>query len=339
MFIFMLILTVVVFMLLVLVVGVVPKRTAMSTFELERRKGRGDHQAAVILQREELLARVLSLQRVASSLLLVIFVVVSVTTFGWLTGIVISVLVALEYNAIARLSLINQSSQKLYLRYEQAILHFVGKYPRIFRLIQAALPSSPAHLRLDSKEELEYLIQNASAVLSKEEQKHIVNGLKFDQRRVDEIMTPRGMIDSISKKEHLGPLVLNDLHNTGHSRFPVSDGDIDHVVGMLHIQDLLVIDSGKKSTSVEKAMEPRVFYIREDQSLAHALAAFIRTRHHLFIVINEFRETVGVISLEDVMEALLGHKIVDEFDTHEDLRLVAARNPRGNNHPDKREDV
>jgi CBS domain containing-hemolysin-like protein len=91
--------------------------------------------------------------------------------------------------------------------------------------------------------------------------------------------------------------------------------------------------------TAEKAMEPRVFYIKEDQSLGHALAAFIRTHHHLFIVVNEFRETVGLLSLEDTIEALIGRKIVDEFDTHEDLRAVAARNVRGNNHPKNLENV
>jgi CBS domain containing-hemolysin-like protein len=152
-------------------------------------------------------------------------------------------------------------------------------------------------------------------------------------------MTPRGVIDSISKKELLGPLVLDDLHKTGHSRFPVIDGDIDHVVGMLHIQDLLILDAKQRSNTVEKVMEPRVFYVREDQTLEHALTAFLRTRHHLFVVVNEFRETVGVLSLEDVIEVLLGRKIVDEFDAHDDLRAVAARNPRGNNEPQKHEDI
>jgi len=176
-------------------------------------------------------------------------------------------------------------------------------------------------------------------LLSADEKHLIANGLGFADKPVSDVMTPRGVIDSISKRELLGPLVLDDLHKTGHSRFPVIDGDIDHVVGMLYIQNLLTVDSGKRSTTAEKTMEPRVFYIRHDQTLGHALAAFLRTHHHLFIVINEFRETVGLLSLEDVIEALLGRKIVDEFDTHEDLRVVAARNPRGNNHPETREDV
>jgi CBS domain containing-hemolysin-like protein len=182
------------------------------------------------------------------------------------------------------------------------------------------------------------VIERSEGLLSPDEKKLFAHGLDFPARQVHEIMTPRGVIDSLSKKELLGPLVLDDLHKTGHSRFPVTDGDIDHVVGMLYIQNLLTLDA-KRSTTAEKAMEPRVFYIREDQTLQHALAAFLRTHHHLFIVVNEFRETVGLLSLEDVVEALIGRKIIDEFDMHDDLRVVAERNPRGNNKPQKREDV
>ena len=57
------------------------------------------------------------------------------------------------------------------------------------------------------------------------------------------------------------------------------------------------------------------------------------------MVVNEFRETVGLLSLEDVVEALLGRKIVDEDDVHDDLRQVAKRNPRGNNSADNGKNV
>jgi CBS domain containing-hemolysin-like protein len=189
-----------------------------------------------------------------------------------------------------------------------------------------------------SREELEQLLRKET-VLAESEKQLLLHGLTFGERRVIEIMTPRSVIDSINEKELLGPLVLDDLHKTGHSRFPVIQGDIDHVVGVLHIRDLFVLDAKQRSTTAAKAMEPRVFYIREDQSLQSALAAFLRTHHHLFVVVNEFRETVGLLSLEDVIEALLGRRIIDEFDAHDDLRAVAAHNSHANNEPRKHEDV
>lgn len=338
MFTFMVILLVVVFALLLFVAAVRPVRSTMSRFELERRSSAGDVAAVGVLRREGLLGDVISLQRALEALLLVITVVLAVSTFGWFLGIVIAVFVALEYGAIARLATIHTQAQKLYDRYETSLLHYLEKFPFVARLLRSVSLESVSHTQLDSREELQHLVADTGALLTADERKLILHSLQFNTRQVGEIMTPKGMISSIGKKELLGPLVLDDLHKTGHSRFPVIDKDIDHVVGMLHIQDLLTLEA-RRSETAEKAMEPRVFYIREDQSLQHALSAFLRTHHHLFVVVNEFRETVGLVSLEDVIEALLGRKIIDEFDAHDDLRTVAMRNPHGNNHPEKGEDV
>jgi putative hemolysin len=183
-----------------------------------------------------------------------------------------------------------------------------------------------------SRQELEHLVNTSGVVLTADEKRLIINGLHFSQKTVESIMTPRGVVETVKKSDVLGPLMLDELHKTGHSRFPVIDGDIDHVVGMLHIKDLLTL--GRKDTeTAEQAMEKRVFYINQEQTLEHALAAFIKTRHHLFIVVNGYRETAGILTLEDVMEALLGREIVDEFDVHDDLRVVAARSAKGNNNP------
>ena len=338
MFTFLVLLLVVIILALVLVAAVRPVHSEFSVFELERRTEAGDKAAADALRRERLLSDVVSLLRLKASLLLVVFVVVSVATLGWLIGIIISVVVAFEYGAFARLGLFKKWADKIYVRYESHLLHFVEKFAGVMRFIRSVSPE-PSLARLSSKQELGHLVAQSSGVLSIDEKKLITNGIGFDERQVREIMTPKSMIDSIGKRELLGPLVLDDLHKKGHSRFPVINGDIDHVVGMLHVQDLLTLDGGRRSTTVEKAMEQRVFYIHESQSLQHALAAFLKTHHQLFIVVNEFRETVGLLSLEDVVEALLGRKIIDEFDAHEDLRAVASRNPKKNNQAEGHKDV
>lgn len=332
----MILLCVAVFALLVLVAGVRPRRVQLSAFELERRVKQNDEKARELARRETLLTDILSLQRALSALLFVVFVLVAVGTFGWMLGTLVAVLVALEYGVVARS--ISGYAQRKYERHEQALLNFIEKHPGIFGLLRSVTPEPAQMVHVESRDELRHLIDQSGALLSGDEKKLFLSGLTFSDKKVHEIMTPRGVIDSISKKELLGPLVLDDLHKTGHSRFPVTDGDIDHIVGMLHVQDLLTLDK-KRSVTAASAMEPRVFYVHEDQTLHHALAAFLRTHHHLFVVVNEFRETVGIISLEDVIEALLGRKIIDEFDAHDDLRAVAERNPRGNNQPHQHEDV
>lgn len=84
-----------------------------------------------------------------------------------------------------------------------------------------------------------------------------------------------------------------------------------------------------------KSYASEVFYIHGQKSLTRALHGFLKTRHHLFVVVNEYRETVGLLSLEDVIEALIGATIVDEFDAFDDLRAVAERNPNRNNQPER----
>lgn len=324
-------------LLLLMVAGVQPRRAPLGRFELTRRGQKGDARAATMLQRENRLHDILSLQRTLGAVLLVIVTVLSILAFNWTLGIIISLIVALEFGVVARIPLFRQPAQRLYERLELSLLQFIERTPVLFAAIRSVTPAAQEKV-LDSKEELRHLVAQSGDILSHDEKQTIVATLAFDSREVKEIMTPRGMIDSIGENELLGPLVLDDLHKTGHSRFPVVNGDIDHVVGMLHVQDLLSLDK-KRSLTAEKTMEPRVYYIREDQTLQRALAAFLRTHHHLFVVVNEFRETVGLLSLEDVVEALLGRKIVDEFDAHDDLRAVASRNPRGNNHPETSEDV
>lgn len=339
MFMFLLVTTIIAFLALLIVAAMQPIHSQFSLFELERRAGAGDAGAKEAYEREGLLDDVVSLQRVVQSLLLIIIVLLSVTTFGWFIGICIALFVALEYGAIARIRFLRQIAQRLYAKVDSSLIKFVKKVPVIFKLLRSASAGDAApSAKFDSREELQHLVDESGNVLSADEKTLIIHSLSFSDQLVSSVMTPRSMIDSIKKSEILGPLILDELHKTGHSKFPVISGDVDHVVGILNIKNLLALDV-KKSTTAEKAMEPKVYYIRDDQNLQHALAAFLRTKHHLFVVVNEFRETVGLLALEDVIEALIGRKIVDEFDAYDDLRAVALRNPRDNNSPLKGENV
>lgn len=309
-----------------------------SKFELKRRVELGDKEAEKAMTREELLIDIISLQRALTALFLVFFVLISVVTFGWLIGIILGVIVSLEYGLIARIGFIKSWSQRIYNHFEKDIIRFVRQAPYLFMLLRIMPSSGDGNRPIASRQELQHLVDESVGVLSADEKTLIVHSLSFGDQLVNSIMTPKSMIDSIKNSEFLGPLTLDELHKTGHSRLPVIKGDIDHVIGILNLQSLLALDI-KRSTTAEKAMGPKVFYIHQNQSLQHALAAFLRTKHQLFVVVNEFRETVGLLSLEDVIEALLGRKIVDEFDAHDNLRQVAMRNPHGNNHPENHQDV
>ena len=324
MIIFLLVLTIFAFILLLLVAAFRPIHSEFSLFELERRVEAGDRDAKRAFVHESLLGDIVSLQRVLMALLMVIVVLLGVVTWGWLIGILIAIFVAIEYGAIARLRFFKSWSQKIYNRLQDLIIIFIQKAPFVFKLIRSVTTDDDKNRRLGSSAELRHLIEESDSVLTPDEKKLIVHGLSFSDQLVSSIMTPRNMINSINKSEFLGPLALNDLHKVGHSRLPVINGDIDHVVGILYLNSLLTLDV-KRSMTAEKAMEPKINYIRENQTLNHALAAFLRTHHHLFIVVNQSRETVGLLTLSDVVEALLGRRVIDEFEAHDDLRAVASR--------------
>lgn len=324
--------------ILTVVASIEPRRSHLSVFELERRKKNGSTPAADELRRQVLLEDILSLRHVLEVILLVILTVISIPAFGGVLGLVASIVAALFYGRLAQLDVIHSLSQKIYDPYEESLLRFIEKNPTICRMLRSLPPSGSDEMKLNSREELEYLVKNSRAILREEEKKMIINGLHFDDKTVEEVMTPRGVIESIEKSAVIGPLILSELHKTGHTRFPIIDRDIDHVVGILHIKNLLSLDD-KTTHTAGKLADKKVYYINQDQRLHHALAAFLRTHHHMFIVVNQYRETAGVITIEDVMEALLGRRIMDEYDAHDDLRAVAERNAKTNNNPPGRRDV
>jgi CBS domain containing-hemolysin-like protein len=339
MFTFLLLLLIVVFLKLVFVAAMRPARPVLSQAELARRAEAGDTHARHQLEQLSYTSDVRSILTIVTGLLLIVAALVAVATFGWLWGIFTSLVVVLMYGSISRLALIRRLSARMYGFYGPHLFKFVKRFPGFMKVIAMYVPNDDSvELRLGSRSELEDLVDSSVGILSQEEKKLITHSLSFASQQVSSVMTPSAAVMTIKKDEFLGPLTLDELHKKGHSRLPVIDQDIDHIIGVLYLQNLLTLDV-KKSVTAEKAMDPRVFYIRSDQTLHHALAAFIKTHQHVLIVINEYRETVGLLTLTDVTEALLGRKVVDEFEGHEDKHTVALRNSHDNNQPKNHEDV
>jgi CBS domain containing-hemolysin-like protein len=320
--------TVGVSVLLLLIIAMHPPRSSMSMFELRRRAKEGEKRAQAELRREKLIGDVVSLRRVSITLLTIVMTILSITLFGWILGTLVVMFIALEeYGFVSRTRWFYRLAQRLYARVEPSLLRLVEQYPHVFAVIRTRREAHPDG-HIESQEQLLHLVDGAEDALTSDEKRLIRHSLSFSHKLVSSVMIPAGAIDKIANTELLGPLVLDDLHQTGHSRFPVINKDIDHVVGILYIRDLLTINGSKRTITAEKAMDPHVYYIREDQTLDHALAAFLQTHHHLFIVVNEEHETVGLITLGDILKALFGRRIIDEFDNHDNLRAVAARSVR-----------
>lgn len=313
-----------------------PNQSQLSTFELQRRVDANDDDARETWRKNDLYPYVRALQFVIDVVLLVYIAGLAIYMWGWGVGAIAAIFIGILYRRVATISAVRAPMQRIYNTHEERILRVTEALRGVLANIVESRESES--LQVASREELKHVVDENARLLSATEKSLLHGALTYENELVRDVMTPRGVIHSVPNDELLGPLVLDDLHQSGHSHFPVRSGDVDHIVGVLHVQDLLTLQE-KKSAKAEDVMDKRVYYIRDDQTLAHALQAFITTKRHLFIVINTYRETVGIITLEDVMEVLLGQKIVDQFDQHDDMRVVAERNLNRHNVPPRHVDV
>jgi CBS domain containing-hemolysin-like protein len=164
----------------------------------------------------------------------------------------------------------------------------------------------------------------------------LMHSLTFGDKLVRECMVPRRAVQAIPATTPVSPAMINELHASGFSRVPVYEGDNSDepkFVGTLYLRDLITL---KHSGTVADSMHKKVYYVHEDHPLEQVLDAFLKTHHHLFIVVNSFEEFVGIITIEDILEQILGCKIVDEFDQYDDLRAVASHRAKVDHHERKK---
>lgn len=176
-----------------------------------------------------------------------------------------------------------------------------------------------------SKEELYKILEEHKSSehsdIEDDEIQIVRHALSFGDKQVREIMIPRRMVVSVSADEKITPILMDDLHKSGHSRFPVyDDKKAENFIGTLYLRDLINLSN---EGQVKDIMRKEVYFVHDEQPLDHALKAFLYSSHHLLIVVNTFEEFVGVLSIEDVVEEIIGKNIVDEFDQHADIRAVA----------------
>jgi putative hemolysin len=119
-------------------------------------------------------------------------------------------------------------------------------------------------------------------------------------------MTKRKDIVSVKHTELLGPLVLDDLHRSGYTRFPVMRGTIDTVTGILDISQLLDVTVTKRSETVEKSMTSEVLHVEADEPLPVALDLLQKSHQHMLIVVDSDGKTAGLVTLSDITGSLLG---------------------------------
>jgi len=143
--------------------------------------------------------------------------------------------------------------------------------------------------------------------------------LEVGDLQVRDIMVPRAQMVFVRRNERAAR-ILTVVIESGHSRFPVMDADRDNIVGILLAKDLLRLTADKRERfDIREYMRPAVF-VPESKRLNVLLKEFRRSRNHIAIVVDEYGGVSGLVTIEDVIEQIVG-EIDDEFDVEDDQNI------------------
>ncbi len=173
-----------------------------------------------------------------------------------------------------------------------------------------------------TEEEIHSLIDEGEqeGVINQEEHAMIDAVLDLGDTKVREVLVPRTEMITLEKDSSLES-ALETIIEAGHSRIPVYDGDIDNIVGILYAKDLLK-SWGCAAEEVDLlSMLRKAFFVPESKAVNELLKEFKTKRVHMAIVVDEYGGTSGLITIEDILEEIVG-EIQDEYDLEE---MVSCR--------------
>ena len=193
------------------------------------------------------------------------------------------------------------------------------------RQITRLLPARTDDGNNISAEELQTIaaLSLESGGIEADEEKVIRNILRLKKRIVREVMTPRTVAFSLNEHLTVEEAMKMVIRLGNHSRLPVYDSEPDNVTGIVLRKDILqAAAEGKTDLTLALMIHP-VHFVAETAPLNRILVDFFDRRQHLFVVVDEYGSMTGIISMEDVIEEIVGREIVDETDKAGDMRELA----------------
>ncbi len=180
-------------------------------------------------------------------------------------------------------------------------------------ILRAVNITAPHGHEVHSAEELRYLLEQSkeSGEIKSSEHELIENVFYFSERTVRQVMVARTNIAAIDITMTTDEIV-NTIIEEGYSRMPVYRDSLDNIVGVLYAKDLLTLVRHKELIVVQDILRP-AYFIHETQQISVLLKEFQRRRIQMAVVTDEFGGTAGIVTVEDIMEELVG-EIQDEYD-------------------------
>ena len=180
-----------------------------------------------------------------------------------------------------------------------------------------------------TKEELieSTLLSEDEGVLGEKESDVIENILLLDKIKIKEILTPRTVVFGLDGNRTIKDIVENEPAIFKFSRVPVYEDTIEYTTGIVMTKK--IFHQALKDDSVAlKTIQKNIFKISENLPVSKALDLFIKKKEHMFLVLDGYDQTEGIVTLEDCVETILGVEIVDESDSDADMREVAKQKMR-----------
>ncbi|MBS0375449.1 MAG: HlyC/CorC family transporter [Proteobacteria bacterium] len=173
-----------------------------------------------------------------------------------------------------------------------------------------------------SADELRTVVAEAGALIPMKHQQMLVSILDLERIRVDDIMVPRGEVAGIDLRDDW-ERILEVLREAQHTRLPVYEGDLDHIVGILHMKRVArelargALDR-EQLTAIAKQREP--YYVPEGTTLQQQLVAFQEARRRHAYVVDEYGDVQGLVTIEDILEEIVGEFTSMPYALRRDIR-------------------
>lgn len=167
------------------------------------------------------------------------------------------------------------------------------------------------------------LLSEDDGIIDEQESDVIENVLHLDEIKIEEILTPRTVIYALEENATVKEVVAQE-ELFQFSRVPIYNDSIDNITGIVLTKNIfrqMILDD----TITLKEIKKDFFAINENIPVSKALALFIKKKEHMFIVMDSYDQTEGIITLEDCVETVLGVEIMDESDSVEDMRAYAKQ--------------
>jgi len=203
---------------------------------------------------------------------------------------------------------------RLFYRLFYPALWFLNASSGFFLHLLRITPPTETELA-HSEEELRLLLAEShrTGTLSASKRKLLENVFDYTRRSAKHIMVPRADIVYLSLRRTLVEN-LETIRQTQHTRYPLCEDDIDHVVGMIHAKDLFQPVEGLRDSADLLKLKRDILFVPESRPLEALQRDFQQRRVHMAVVVDEYGGTSGLVTLEDILEEIVG-EIQDEFDT------------------------